>query len=159
MASFLYGRFNSKPSVTADEEKEVNRQAEIARNLWRQHKILPPSSPMRNRWNMLLLFLVIYVDDFKLSGPADNLPKGWDLIAKGLNIDKPKDVNGQTYLGCQQERWEVDLPGGGKATVDCKNMQPYMESCVQLYRDLAPGVTLNHKRDRLARRHSADDGS
>ena len=28
----------------------------------------------------LKLFLVVYVDDFKLCGPADNLKAGWDLI-------------------------------------------------------------------------------
>ena len=52
----------------------------------------------------LELFLVIYVDDFKLSGPTKNLKKGWDLIAKGLTIDEHKDINGQFYLGCVQER-------------------------------------------------------
>ena len=31
----------------------------------------------------LNLFLIIYVDDFKMSGPADNLSKGWDLITQG----------------------------------------------------------------------------
>ena len=90
----------------------------------------------------LNLFLVIYVDDFKMSGPPDNLQKGWDLIAQGLNIDKPQDINGQSYLGCRHERYEIDLPGGGKATVDSKNMTEFMQSCVQLYLDLAPGTTL-----------------
>ena len=88
------------------------------------------------------LFLIIYVDDFKLSGPADKLDRGWKLIEKGLNIDPPNDINGQTYLGCRQERMKVDLPGGGKATVDIKNMEEFMRSCVQLYLDLAPGATL-----------------
>ena len=90
----------------------------------------------------LNLFLVIYVDDFKLSGPATNLEPGWDLIRKGLHIDKPRDIHGQTYLGCVQERSAIDLPGGGTATVDTKNMEDFMKSCVQLYRDLAPGATL-----------------
>ena len=88
------------------------------------------------------LFLIIYVDDFKMSGPADKLDRGWELIEKGLNIDPPNDINGQTYLGCRQERMKVDLPGGGKATVDIKNMEEFMRSCVQLYLDLAPGATL-----------------
>ena len=78
-----------------------------------------------------------------MSGPADSLEKRWGLIAQGLNIDKPQDIHNQSYLGCQQERWEVDLPGGGKATVDCKNMNKFMKSCVQLYLDLAPGTTLH----------------
>ena len=49
----------------------------------------------------LKVFLVIYVDDFKMSGPADNLAKGGDLMRKGLQIDLPADINGQAYLGCQ----------------------------------------------------------
>ena len=49
----------------------------------------------------LNLFLVIYVDDFKMSGPADNLAKGWDLLRQGLQIDLPADIRGQAYLGCQ----------------------------------------------------------
>ena len=36
----------------------------------------------------LKLFLMVYVDDFKLAGPKDNLAQGWDLIssASGANI-------------------------------------------------------------------------
>ena len=30
------------------------------------------------------LFLVVYVDDFKMSGPSGNLEKGWSLISKGF---------------------------------------------------------------------------
>ena len=69
----------------------------------------------------LNLFLVFYVDDFKLSGPTKNLKKGWDLIAKGLTIDEPKDINGQSYLGCVQERCEIDLPGGAEQPLIAKH--------------------------------------
>ena len=77
-----------------------------------------------------------------MSGPADKLSKGWELIAKGLDIDKPQNIDGQTYLGCKQERWEMDLPGGGKAHVDVKNIEDFMTSCVKLYLDRSPGVQL-----------------
>ena len=70
------------------------------------------------------------------------MDKGWKIVGKGLTIDKPQDIDGQTYLGCKQERWEMDLPGGGKAQVDVKNMEDFMKSCVQLYLDLSPGVQL-----------------
>ena len=70
------------------------------------------------------------------------MQKGWDLISKGIKIDPPKGIDGQTYLGCKQERWEITLPGGGKAQVDVKNMEDFMKSCVQLYLDLAPGAKL-----------------
>ena len=61
---------------------------------------LGPEWPSCYHHPELNLFLVIYVDDFKMSGPADKLQQGWDLIAKGLTIDTPKDINGQSYLGC-----------------------------------------------------------
>ena len=60
----------------------------------------------------LNLLLVIYVDDFTMLGPVDNLAKGWDLLRPGLNIDLPADISGQAYLGCQYNRREVKLPGG-----------------------------------------------
>jgi len=43
-----------------EEELEHNMEAEIARNLWVQHKIFPPTSPRRRLWNMLMLYLVLY---------------------------------------------------------------------------------------------------
>ena len=33
----------------------------------------------------LKIFLVVYVDDFKLAGPAKTIKKGWDLIRRGIN--------------------------------------------------------------------------
>ena len=37
----------------------------------------------------LKLYLVVYVDDFKIVGPKENLVKGWPLIRKGLDIEPP----------------------------------------------------------------------
>ena len=34
----------------------------------------------------LRLLLVVYVDDFKMAGPTENMSKGWDLIGKHLKI-------------------------------------------------------------------------
>ena len=36
----------------------------------------------------LRLFLVVYVDDFKLAGPATSLAQGWKLLREGLDIEK-----------------------------------------------------------------------
>ena len=49
----------------------------------------------------LKLLLVVYVDDFKMSGPKENMPKGWDLIASKIDMDKPGEVN--RYLGCDHK--------------------------------------------------------
>ena len=47
------------------------------------------------------MFLVIYVDDFKMAGPAGNLQRGWEVIAKGLKIEPPGPLG--LYLGCKHE--------------------------------------------------------
>jgi hypothetical protein len=40
----------------------------------------------------LRLMLIIYVDDFKMSGPTENLARGWDLIRQGIVLDPPEDL-------------------------------------------------------------------
>ena len=67
------------------------------------------------------LFLIIYVDDFKLSGPAGKLAEGWQLLKepsegcpKGIEMDDPTDVG--RYLGCEHHvytksvEWHGELP-------------------------------------------------
>ena len=46
----------------------------------------------------LRLFLVVYVDDFKLSGPSHNLAQGWRIIKHGLSIEDPTDAVSYTHL-------------------------------------------------------------
>ena len=41
-------------------------------------------------WNAKLqLMLMVYVDDFKMSGPAKNLDHGWKLLRSGIEMDDP----------------------------------------------------------------------
>jgi hypothetical protein len=47
----------------------------------------------------LRLFLVVYVDVFKMSGPQDNMAKGWALIRKHIRTDPPQGVG--KYRGCE----------------------------------------------------------
>ncbi len=53
----------------------------------------------------LRLMLAVYVDDFKLSGPEENLAEGWKLIGYGreggLTIEAPSESG--LYLGCRHE--------------------------------------------------------
>ena len=44
------------------------------------------------------LYLVVYVDDFKMAGPSGNLAKGWSLIRKGVSTELPTPTG--KYLGC-----------------------------------------------------------
>ena len=63
------------------------------------------------------LFLVVYVDDFKMAGPTEHLAKGWDLIQKptkttpGLVLGTVSDVDGSRYLGCKHRRQERVIKG------------------------------------------------
>ena len=36
------------------------------------------------------LLLTVYVDDFKMSGPTENLAKGWDIIRSPIKTDEPQ---------------------------------------------------------------------
>ena len=56
-------------------------------------------------------FLVVYVDDFKLAGPAQGLAACWRLIAQGLQIGEPEPTG--LYLGCRHIVKERALVAGG----------------------------------------------
>ncbi|MCP4209475.1 MAG: hypothetical protein GY767_20865, partial [Shimia sp.] len=82
----------------------------------------------------LKVFMVVYVDDFKNSGPTGNLAKAWALIKDDLEIEIP-DKPG-LYLGCMNEKWTTTNASGNSVNVVTYNMKPFMESCVTRYLDL-----------------------
>jgi hypothetical protein len=94
----------------------------------------------------LRLFLVVYVDDFKMSGPASAMEEGWTLIRSGLDIDAPHVVG--TFQGCVHRFADCASPWSGKVvrTVDY-DMESFLVTCVDKYRemsgckDLCPAVT------------------
>ena len=47
----------------------------------------------------LKLFLIVYVDDFKLAGPKQNLTEGWKLIRSKIKTEDPTKID--KFLGCQ----------------------------------------------------------
>ena len=55
----------------------------------------------------LALFLVVYVDDFKLAGPVSNLAKGWKLIRRDIKMDDPTPLD--KYLGCEHREFRAFL--------------------------------------------------
>ena len=83
--------------------------------------------------------LVVYVDDFKLAGPKENLAKGWAALRKHLSIEKEVRLGGKgsTYLGCRQIKSCRKLPDGGMATVMEYDMEEFLTSCVDKYKELA----------------------
>jgi hypothetical protein len=59
----------------------------------------------------LKLYLVVYVDDFKLSGPAANLEKGWAMIRQLIKTDAPSPLG--LFLGCRHDVFTRTLPDSG----------------------------------------------
>ena len=46
----------------------------------------------------LKLLLVVYVDDFKMSGLKESMSKGWELVGSRIDMDVPSGIG--RYLGC-----------------------------------------------------------
>ena len=55
----------------------------------------------------LQLFLTVYVDDFKMSGPRDNVKAGWKLIRQGVKTEEPTPSG--KYLGCDHIEGFMDV--------------------------------------------------
>ena len=74
---------------------------------WRQ--VLPEMWQSVFYHDDLKLLLVIYVDDFKLAGPTENLKKGWETISSKVDIGSPEPYD--RYFGClHREALDTQLP-------------------------------------------------
>jgi len=74
---------------------------------------------------------MVYVDDFKMAGPAGNLEKGWQTITSGIKLVGIGPVS--TYLGCEHATFSGHVDAKPVLGIQYK-MQPFMESCVEAYR-------------------------
>ena len=54
------------------------------------------------------LLLTVYVDDFKMSGPASTMREGWRLIREGIRTEDPTPAG--KYLGCDHVQYAMTLP-------------------------------------------------
>ena len=82
------------------------------------------------------VFLVIYVDDFKMSGPKSILSHAWAELKKGIRMDEPTSLG--KYLGCDHVvsvKWHKDL--SAYVTVLEYDMSSFLRSCVDRYLELA----------------------
>ena len=53
------------------------------------------------------MYLSVYVDDFKLAGKKENIPKTWAALKQFLNLDPPTPFHNSVYLGCCQYEYHV----------------------------------------------------
>ena len=87
----------------------------------------------------LKLFLVVYVDDFKLSGPAEHLAEGWSMIRTSIKTDEPHGLG--HFLGCKHTMFEKTLPDSGTKVRGVEyDVEDYLKSCIERYKELT-GVT------------------
>ena len=79
----------------------------------------------------LQLFLIVYVDDFKMAGPPEAMKKGWALIRKNLILDDPTPF--QRFLGCLHIICERTSPISGRTVRALEyDMSGFMYQCVSV---------------------------
>ena len=61
--------------------------------------LYPDTWPSLFYHHELQLLLIVYVDDFKMSGPEKNMKEGWRLISTQIDMDEPEPIG--RYLGCK----------------------------------------------------------
>ena len=79
----------------------------------------------------LKLLLVVYVDDFKLSGPTEQVRKGWKVLRKKINMGDPAPVD--LYLGCRQEIHSASMGDGSTVRYMSYSMRDFLVQCVDVY--------------------------
>ena len=84
----------------------------------------------------LKCFLVVYVDDMKMSGPKANLAEAWTRLRKNLKMDDPEPSG--RYLGCEHEIKKVSVDGKSYTTMTY-NMEEFLDSCLAKYTEVAGG--------------------
>ena len=97
--------------------------------------------------------MIVYVDDFKLSGPKKNLPAAWETIRTKIKTSDPTPSG--KFLGCEHELHTLSFPDGGDpwrkyslaelknatktvhANAVTYNMESFLDSCVEKFCHLA----------------------
>ena len=75
---------------------------------------------------------MVYVDDFRMSGPKENLPKAWQAIRTGkdaLSLDDPKPPDRE--LGCFHRRFAAKVNGLPVRAMEY-DMRDFMKSLCQV---------------------------
>ena len=78
------------------------------------------------------MFLIVYVDDFKLAGPKDTIKQGWLFLGQGPSIEPESAFNhkGTVYLGCRTIKQKTVL-NNAKVTSMVYGMKKFSESCLE----------------------------
>ena len=115
------------------------------------HLVFPAAWPSVFYHPDLKLLLAVYVDDFKMAGPKQNMAKEWELISSKIDMDTPSPLG--RYLGCEHISTSSSL---GKAdhpfahvfdkSVPDPAAKPTAAAAVQDYTEYYPeeGVLVRH---------------
>jgi hypothetical protein len=77
--------------------------------------------------------LLVFVDDFKIAGPAAAIRPAWEALSKHVEMSGPKPI--EKFLGCFH-RWGTDTIDGKTVRTVQYDMCDFMQSCLKLYSDL-----------------------
>ena len=101
------------------------------------YESLGPEWPSTFVHRELRLLLTIYVDDFKLAGPIDNLARGWAILRSRIDIG-PASRDGM-YLGCNVIKGDMILANGCTVRTITYDMEYALRQCLEKYLSLADG--------------------
>ena len=115
-----------------------------AGTMWEQHcheKLVAIGwRPVGGEWPSLYfhdqykLLLAVYVDDLKMSGPKENLAKGWAEIRKVLDLEEEQPLG--LYLGCKVEKFCTKLHNGADVNAISYSMYDLLDMSVRKYCDI-----------------------
>ena len=103
------------------------------------------------------MLLTVYVDDFKLAGPAEHLESTWNELKQQIDLGTVEDVN--QYLGCKHVKTPTTVrvpkcptreatPGVVVTEEEYEtrevnmmeyDMSEFLQSCLDKYEELAGG--------------------
>jgi hypothetical protein len=81
------------------------------------------------------LFLMVYVGDFKMSGPKGALAGAWKDLRQKMNIEDPKPLG--VFLGCDHKQYSRKLPNGKAVRCIEYDYESFLVSSLDVYKDLA----------------------
>ena len=111
-------------------------------------------------WHKVLkTILVLYVDDFRISGPTTSMKRAWETITRHVKLGEIEES--AKFLGCQHSLSSQIIPAGGDpwrkyAAAELKNckttkinimtydMESFLMSCIDKYKELTNVKHLPH---------------
>ncbi len=77
------------------------------------------------------MYLVLYVGDFLMSGPEENMAKAWKDMAEVINIEDTGPMG--LYLGCVHEEGKVELDDGHVVPTMTFNQESFFRDKIEKY--------------------------